>query len=205
MAGTFNGLDKIDLIDQVTHYSNDAQANNQEQTSIYSLYKDKQGSLWIGTYYGGVYYFNPQIDMFHHFSSHISSSKGLNSSITGKMLEDKRGNIWICTEKGGINLLDRKKENFFYFLHQKSSQYPAFHSVKCMAYDEKKDLLYVGTHKQGLLCLSLPQGNIQFHTSKAGQSFNQIQFLADRLYLLSEKGMFIKQGENYSLYILFLK
>lgn len=195
-AGTFNGLDKIDLIDQVTHYSNDAQANNQEQTSIYSLYKDKQGSLWIGTYYGGVYYFNPQIDIFHHFSSHISSSKGLNSSITGKMLEDKRGNIWICTEKGGINLLDRKKENFFYFLHQKSSQYPAFHSVKCMAYDEKKDLLYVGTHKQGLLCLSLPQGNIQFHTSKAGQSFNQIQFLADRLYLLSEKGMFIKQGEK---------
>lgn len=200
-AGTFNGLNKIDLTGQVTHYSNDAQPYNQEQTSIYSLYKDKQGSLWIGTYYGGVYYFNPQIDIFHHFSSHTSSRKGLNSSITGKMLEDKRGNIWICTEKGGLNLLDRKQEKFSYFLHQKSPQYPAFHSVKCMAYDEKKDLLYVGTHKQGLLCLSLPQGDIQFHTTKAGQSFNHIQFLSDKLYLLSEKGMFIKQeGKLQSLY-----
>lgn len=75
-AGTFNGLNKIDLTGQVTHYSNDAQPYNQEQTSIYSLYKDKQGSLWIGTYYGGVYYFNPQIDIFHHFSSHTSSRKG---------------------------------------------------------------------------------------------------------------------------------
>lgn len=74
-----------------------------------------------------------------------------------------------------------------------------------MAYDEKKDLLYVGTHKQGLLCLSLPQGNIQFHTSKAGQSFNQIQFLADRLYLLSEKECLLNKAKNYSLYILFLK
>lgn len=35
-----------------------------ESFFYFSLYKDQQGSIWVGTYYGGVNYFNPVYDIF---------------------------------------------------------------------------------------------------------------------------------------------
>lgn len=43
-------------------------------SSIFSLYKDQQGSIWGGTYYGGVNYFNPVYDIRLPLPSSLSIS-----------------------------------------------------------------------------------------------------------------------------------
>lgn len=58
-------------------------------SSIFSLHKDRQGTIWVGTYYGGVNYFNPEVDIFHHYTESIGNENGLSFPFVGNMVEDK--------------------------------------------------------------------------------------------------------------------
>jgi sugar lactone lactonase YvrE len=68
--------------------------------------RDKQGTIWAGTYYGGVNYFNPEKDVFTFYNSGQGPTQ-LSYPIIGNMAEDGVGNLWICTEGGGLNCLNR--------------------------------------------------------------------------------------------------
>lgn len=89
-------------------------ANNDTESlthsSIWCIVKDAQGTLWLGTYFGGVNYFNPEYEIYTRYKATDTEQEGLSSPIIGRMIEDKNGNLWICTEGGGVNVYDRKKE-----------------------------------------------------------------------------------------------
>ena len=85
-------------------------------SSVFPVYKDRQGTIWLGTYYGGVNYFNPETDIFTVYAANNSRNDCLNYPFVGNMVEDKDNNIWICTEGGGLNFFDRKTKKFTYFM-----------------------------------------------------------------------------------------
>ncbi len=198
--GTFNGLNKIDASGEVFCYQKDTRPGSLKHSSIFSLYKDSQGTVWVGTYYGGVHYFNPKMDFFRHYSEDVNRTDCLSFFFVGNMVEDKRGDIWICTEGGGLNHLNRKSRQFTHYLNRSQP----FYNLKCIEYDKKRDCLYVGTHKQGFFCFDIPSKSIKFHTQEMGSSLSKIIQRGDSLYLLSIKGMFVKdlrtEGEYRLLY-----
>lgn len=114
--GTFNGLNKIDTLGNVSCYKKDTQPGSLKHSSIFSLCKDSQGTIWVGTYYGGVQYFNPQVDIFTHYSEGVGRKDCLSFFFVGNMVEDKRGDVWICTEGGGLNYLHRDSRQFTHYL-----------------------------------------------------------------------------------------
>lgn len=195
-VGTFNGLNKIDTAGNISCYQKDTQPGKLKHSSIFSLYKDSQGSIWIGTYYGGVQYFNPRTDCFRHYAEDASRTDCLSFFFVGNMVEDKRGDIWICTEGGGLNYLNRETRQFTHYLGKEHSSGPAFYNLKCIEYDPSRDCIYVGTHKQGLFCLDIPTGKIKYHTNEAGESLTKIILRGDSLYLLSGKGLFVKDLQS---------
>ncbi|WP_274972585.1 two-component regulator propeller domain-containing protein [Bacteroides fluxus] len=190
--GTFNGLNKIDTAGNVSYYKKDTQPGNLKHSSIFSLYKDSQGTIWAGTYYGGVQYFNPQMDFFRHYSEDADRTDCLSFFFVGNMAEDKRGDIWICTEGGGLNYLNRKTRLFTHYLAGEHSSGPSFYNLKCTEYDPVRDCIYVGTHKQGFFCFDIPTRKIKYHTEDAGTSLSKITLRGDSLYILSSKGMLVK-------------
>lgn len=190
--GTFNGLNKIDTLGNVSCYKKDTQPGSLQHSSIFSLCKDQQGSIWVGTYYGGVQYFNPHRDFFRHYSERAGKTDGLSFCFVSNMVEDKRGDIWICTEGGGLNHLDRKTRQFAHYLTEKQASAPTFYNLKCIEYDSIRDCIYAGTHKQGFFCFDIPTRSIKYRTNEAGTSLSQISLRGDSLYLLSGKGMLVK-------------
>lgn len=194
--GTFNGLNKIDSLGNVSFYNRGMKPGNLRHSSIFSLYKDLQGTIWVGTYYGGVHYFNPEIDVFRHYSEDTGNEDGLSFSYVGNMVEDKRGDVWICTEGGGLNHLNRKTGRFAHYLMDTKSGSEAFYNLKCIAYDEEHDLLYIGTHKQGFLCFDIPTKKVIYHSKEAGDSWIKMEFKDDKLYLMSTRGMFVKEKKG---------
>ncbi|MEX2567604.1 MAG: ATP-binding protein, partial [Cyclobacteriaceae bacterium] len=63
---------------------------------INSVYQDREGKIWIGTYGGGLNAFIPETEQFEHYSM----SDGLSNDIVYACINDREGNIWISTKNG---------------------------------------------------------------------------------------------------------
>lgn len=109
--------------------------------NIYSIAKDKEGGIWIGTYFGGVNYLNTSLlnietyypDMLHGL---------LSGKAVSQFLEDKTGNMWIATEDGGLNYFDTKTNVF------SQPVKTTYHNTHALLMDN--DNLWIGTFSRGI-------------------------------------------------------
>ena len=118
--GTFHGLNRYDKsTGQFQLYTaNDNKPDGLTHSSIWCIVKDEQGTLWLGTYFGGVNYFNPEYEIYTRYKVGDTEKEGLSSPIVGRMTEDKDGNLWICTEGGGVNVYNRKNNTYRWYRHE---------------------------------------------------------------------------------------
>lgn len=148
--GTFEGLQVYNpYSDTYSVYRPSAYPGSLEHQSVFSLYKDRQGTIWIGTYYGGVNYFNKSKDIFHYYPYSKLNKDGLSFPIVGQMVEDKDRNLWICTDGGGVNCLDRKTGTFTYYMASGINSI-LHNNTKSITYDDKRDQIYIGTYTGGV-------------------------------------------------------
>lgn len=149
--GTFNGLQVYNPFDDTYKvYRPGIYPGQLEHESVFSLYRDKQGTIWVGTYYGGVNYFNLESDLFTYYHPHhIQNGKCLNFPIVGQIVEDDERNLWIATDGGGVNKFDRQKKLFSYF--EATGGNSILHdNIKTVAYAPDWEYLYIGTYTGGL-------------------------------------------------------
>lgn len=197
-AGTFNALNKIDSLGNISYYKRDLLPGSLTHSSVFSLYKDVQGSIWVGTYYGGVHYFNPGKDIFRHYSENVNRTDCLGFFFIGKMAEDKRGNLWICTEGGGLDQLNRSTGAFTHYPANGHPRGVPHSNLKCIAYDKKRDCLYIGTHKQGYFRFDIPTERAVSYDEASGSSFADMILRDDSLYILSGQGLLVKNLQENS-------
>src|SRR5690606_20850180 len=74
--------------------------------NIYSLSKDQEGGIWIGTYFGGINYLNTSLLAIETY--YPDRVHGLSGKAVSQFYEDPSGNLWIATEDGGLNYFDVK-------------------------------------------------------------------------------------------------
>jgi signal transduction histidine kinase/ligand-binding sensor domain-containing protein/DNA-binding response OmpR family regulator len=77
---------------------------------IVTLRIDHEKKLWIGTFYGGVNYYDGR--KFVRYLHDPSDPKSLSSRSVWEIFEDSQKRLWIGTLDGGLNLLDRKNGTF---------------------------------------------------------------------------------------------
>jgi signal transduction histidine kinase/ligand-binding sensor domain-containing protein len=65
-----------------------------ETLSILALYKDREGTLWVGTADDGLY------KIANASVSHYSRRDGLSGDSVRDIHEDREGNLWVATENG---------------------------------------------------------------------------------------------------------
>ena len=162
--GTFDGLQLYNpYSDTYSVYRPDILSGSLEHQSVFSLYRDRQGTIWVGTYYGGVNYFNQTKDVFHYFPYSKLEKNSLSFPIVGQMIEDKDHDLWICTDGGGVDRMDRKSGTFTYY--RASGKNSILHNnTKSIAYDEKRDQIYIGTYT----------GGVSRYDRKSGQFYNYL-------------------------------
>ncbi|WP_291588774.1 two-component regulator propeller domain-containing protein [Bacteroides sp.] len=148
--GTFEGLQRYNPHnDTYSVYLPDFHSGSLSHKSVFSLCKDRQGTIWVGTYYGGINYFNQTKDVFQYYTYNHANNKCLDFPIVGQMVEDKDHDLWVCTDGGGLNRLNRKSGTFTYYTATDKNSI-LHDNVKTIAYDEKRDHLYVGTYTGGI-------------------------------------------------------
>jgi signal transduction histidine kinase/DNA-binding response OmpR family regulator/sugar lactone lactonase YvrE len=117
--------------------------------SIFSLYKDAEGTIWAGSYFGGVNYFNPTHERFVHYDYGQNADRNLYYSYIGEMVKDKEGHLWFSTDGGGICCVDRD----WNILRRLTANTPGglpHNNIKSICYDADNDYLFIGTYLGGL-------------------------------------------------------
>jgi signal transduction histidine kinase/DNA-binding response OmpR family regulator/ligand-binding sensor domain-containing protein len=172
--------------------NNDNISHSLSHSSVFSLYKDKQGTIWIGTYFGGVNYFNPYADIFRFYEPKSNLPNHLSFPFVGNMAEDKHGDLWVCTEGGALNRLNLQTRQFTRYTLNKSDE---GYNQKTIWYRADKDLLYIGTHNEGLIIFDIKKKTARILTrneapnSLPNNIINEMQFYDGSLYLMTQSGL----------------
>ncbi|WP_291528707.1 hybrid sensor histidine kinase/response regulator transcription factor [Bacteroides sp. UBA939] len=102
LIGTFDGIyaysSFTDNISQVSGYEEPGRALG--HFSVYSFCIDHTGTLWIGTFAGGVTWLSSLIDRFVHHAP--GKALNLQTGIYGTACVDKHKRLWIATEGNGL-------------------------------------------------------------------------------------------------------
>lgn len=196
--GTFNGLQVYNpYTNTFRSFIAESRIGALSHSSVFSLYKDRQGTIWAGTYYGGVNYFNQSKDIFQYYAYDQQRTDCLNYPLVGAILEDQERNLWICTDGGGINCLNRETGEFTYYMASQANSI-LHNNVKTMAYDEKRRSLYIGTYTGGMS--RYDQQTKRFHnyitdcgTDKNGpdEIICHMLFKNDKLYVSARNGLWV--------------
>lgn len=119
---------------------------------VYPLCKDREGGVWIGTYYGGVNYISPKTTQFESFThSHFHNSIG--GRVIGRFCEDMQGRIWIASDDAGLSCYTPNEQRFTHYLSNESHNSISYHNVHALCLDGNN--LWIGTYTGGINVLNL--------------------------------------------------
>lgn len=120
---------------------------------IYPILKDREGGLWVGSYYGGVNYMPAGEKNFTGFA-HSEYNNSVRGNVISRFCEGEKGEIWIASDDGGLNCYYPAKNQFTHFAPASKTNLNA-HAL-CL----DGDLLWVGTYDGGVYTLNTRSGGV---------------------------------------------
>ncbi|RRN76362.1 hybrid sensor histidine kinase/response regulator, partial [Pseudoxanthomonas sp. SGD-10] len=109
--------------------------------NVYSIAEDKEGGIWIGTYFGGVNYLNTALLSIETYYPDVLRGF-LSGKAVSQFCEDPSGNMWIATEDGGLNYFDVKSK----IITQPVKT--SYHNTHALLLDGEN--LWIGTFSRGI-------------------------------------------------------
>lgn len=194
--GTFNGLYCYNKSSgEFTSYLRGEREGSLSHSSVYAVFMDNAGILWVGTYYGGVNYADIGLNSMLFYPG-AENNDGLSHPVAGHMVEDKEGKIWICTEGGGLNRLDPQTGKIDHFRTSAFPYYLPNTNLKWIDYDSDNDLLYIGTTFKGLYSYDIRKNRFEHlideqNTEKALANINAFVRYGNRFFLSTRSGIFV--------------
>lgn len=171
---------------------------------IYPIVKDKEGGIWIGTYYGGVNYVSPRNGQFESFV-YTKYANSVSGSIISCFNEDKSGNIWIGSDDGGLSKYSPATGRFVNYMPQEGKNSLSYHNIHALCFDD--DNLWIGTYSGGLNVMNTKTGVFKHYQSSDDiHSLDQnsiYAILKDRdanIWVTSMTGVNLYNRENDNFY-----
>ncbi|MCW3091798.1 MAG: hybrid sensor histidine kinase/response regulator [Ferruginibacter sp.] len=131
--------------------------------AVYCFVKDNEGSIWAGTYFGGVNYYSGQNTHFKKFFPRIGEN-GLSGNVVREIHEDHDGNLWIGTEDAGLNKYDTATKLFTHF--QPAGNKESISSTNIHGIFVNGNELWIGTFENGLDVLNIKTRKVIRHYSE---------------------------------------
>lgn len=130
--------------------------------AVYMLYKDSEGGIWSGTYFGGLNYFPKQYASFQKFFPDYTKNS-ISGSAVREICQDRLGNIWIGTEDAGLNKLNPATGQITHFEptgEPGSIAYSNIHGLLTVGNE-----LWIGLFEHGLDRMDIRTGKVIKHYS----------------------------------------
>ena len=154
-----------------------------------AISEDSKGNLWIGTFKNGLYYFNPERQIFGRVKFPYKGIDRFEKSRVTCTFIDQRGLLWICTEDG-LFKMDIASKNITTYNTDKGLPSNLVYSI----IEDNFGFLWITTSK-GLVRLNPTTNATNIFTQANGLLGNQFNYSSafkdssGRIYLGSVKGL----------------
>ena len=123
---------------------------NISDTEVRSMFKGKEGLIWVGTKSGGISLYNPILKTFTHIKKIEGNTRSLGEDFVMSMYQDQQGIMWFGLGSSGFSKYDPLKFSFETIQHEKGSIKTTIENDMILAIHGNTDGLYFGTNKGGL-------------------------------------------------------
>lgn len=193
LIGSDQGLIQFDTAtgSVICHVEEEGNPVSLSNRFVYPLLKDRDGGLWVGTYYGGVNYASPYSSRFEGYS------RGglLQGKIISCFCEDSKGNVYIGSDDGGVACFSTAERQFRDFPGREKI---AGFNVHALYMDN--DNLWIGTYASGLHVLDIRTGKLK-KMAKGWTEKDAYALLKDRnnrMWIGTMQSIFLYRAETDS-------
>lgn len=162
-------------------------ANTLSDNAIYSVFADRDGGVWIGSYFGGVDYISQDGFIFDIYRP-IPSGQWLTGHRIRSFAEDSIGGVWIATEDSGLNYWQPETDQFITYSSLSHT------NIQCLSFYNGE--LWIGTFSKGIDVYN-PHSKHKRHYSKANSKLDIDDIFA--LYADHDKRLWV--GTPLGLYL----
>ncbi len=159
------GLDRINLSTQQIDYATVSSGQHDKLGSIYSICRDWNDSIWIGTDYG-IYRFLPAEKRF-------ITIPGLENIFAHQLMIDSNQNVWVASVGGGFFCFHPKTgvQNFTEMIREETGV-----TVKTglSLYEDSRKRIWLSTLGDGLFCFDPTTRQITHLSEKNGLPNNVV-------------------------------
>jgi ligand-binding sensor domain-containing protein len=161
--------------------------------NVMSLYEDKSGVVWAGSYGKGLYKYNPLRDEFEQVIDTTGKTQLRGTSFIGTILEDSHNNLWVGTLYGLVKI-NRSNDNGYLFSEFGYTVHPgSISSFRITTlFEDSQGVLWVGTD-DGLNRLCNDGKSFKVYQKAEGLPSNYIKGILEdaegSLWISTNKGL----------------
>ncbi len=123
-VGTVNGLNRLTGYDTVgtevrprfmRYLFDPDEPRSLASNTVWAIYEDASGALWVGTDGGGLNLLNRRTDTFERYLNDLSDARSLSDNSVRSIFQDKSGTLWVGTNVGGLSTWNPRRKKFTTF------------------------------------------------------------------------------------------
>lgn len=160
--GSGTGLKRTDTITgQTKIYKHDPlDPNSLSDDKVYSIFRDRSGNLWIGTY-NGLDRFDEDTGKFYHYRNNPNDPNSIPDNWVWPIYENSRGELWIGTVKGGLSKFNFKTGTFINYNNDPNDPKSINNNFIFSIYEDKSSMMWVGTNLGGINYFNLSTNSFE--------------------------------------------
>jgi len=125
--------------------------------AVYSLTKDREGGIWLGSFFGGIDYLTSNYQNFKYYIGG-KTHPGMLGNTVREIHPDQYGHLWLGTEDNGINRLDLRTGQIINYSPENPERKILATNIHGLY--PKRDTLWIGSFNRGIDLLHIPTGKV---------------------------------------------
>jgi signal transduction histidine kinase/ligand-binding sensor domain-containing protein len=199
--GTWRGLHRYDGYEIRSFYHDSSDSTSIPADWVETVYVDRQGTLWVGTYNGGLSRFDPINESFEHLLINTGNSWIQSRISVNAILEDGEGIYWIGTQGNGMFKMDRESREIAHYQYNPGDTLSLSDDWVRILYEDRLGNFWIGTQNGGLSRMDRESEYFERYDLRAENSNSLIDLRINSIYEDRAGTLWVGAGSD-GLYIL---
>ncbi|WP_297094580.1 two-component regulator propeller domain-containing protein [uncultured Draconibacterium sp.] len=167
---------------------------------IYNTFCDRDGNMWLSTYFGGINFWNNTPEFFHVWQAG-TGEQHLSGSAVSCIAEDENGNIWVGMEDMGINQIDLENDEIVRVINESNGL--SFNNVHDLLF-ETPERLWIATYTGAVNILNLKTGKFTYinrsnYPELPSNDIYSLLHVGDSIFISTSAGIAVYNTETREL------